>query len=211
MICEVVHTEQQNLFEDTPEEIENLLPKDGEVLVRFGFFSKAESEQYLHTLINTITWKQDKMSFGVKEVNLPRLTAWYGELDKDYSYSGIHNKGNEWTAELLQIKQRVEEHAGIQFNSVLLNYYRDGNDSVSWHRDQEKVLKVNPIIASVSFGATRTFKFRHVDDHKLIRAVSLTSGTYLLMRGETQHKWQHHIPKEPQLKKPRVNLTFRIL
>jgi alkylated DNA repair dioxygenase AlkB len=203
--------EQQRLFDDDAGNITNLLPKDGEVLVKFNFFNKKESDYYLDTFIHTIAWQQDKINFGGKEVNLPRLTAWYGTLEKNYSYSGIKMEGNNWTPELLQIKERIEQDSGIAFNSVLLNYYRDGNDSVSWHRDQEKVLKVNPVIASVSFGATRMFKFRHVDDHKLIRMVELHHGTYLLMKGETQHKWQHHVPKDPQIKKPRINLTFRVL
>jgi alkylated DNA repair dioxygenase AlkB len=191
--------------------IENILPKDGVVEVHPGFFTKEESDRLLSHLINETQWQQDSMKFYGKTVNLPRLTAWYGASMKEYSYSGIDMQPRQWTEELLFIKERVEKHAAISFTSVLLNYYRNGNDSVSWHRDQEKVLRVNPVIASVSFGATRTFKFRHVDDHKLIRSVELTHGMYLLMKGETQHKWEHTIPKTKQPVGPRVSLTFRVL
>ena len=151
------------------------------------------------------------MKFYGKAVNLPRLTAWYGEHDSDYSYSGISMKSHPWTPELLEIKSRIEEQAQIHFTSVLLNYYRDGNDHVGWHRDNEKVLRINPVIASVSFGASRTFKFRHIADKSLVRSVELTHGTYVLMKGETQHKWEHQVPKTKKVLTPRISLTFRIL
>src|SRR5438067_223541 len=151
---------QPELFENNrqPGIIKNLLPKDGTVKVYPGFFSKEESESLLHYLINETEWQQDSMKFYGKTVNLPRLTAWYGASMKEYSYSGIDMKPKPWTPQMLFIKERVEQHAGLKFTSALLNYYRNGNDSVSWHRDQEKVLRVNPVIASVSFGGTRTFK-----------------------------------------------------
>jgi len=203
---------QHDLFTSSEKlSAQNLLPFDGEVNVYPQFFSKAESDHYLQTLLNTIDWQQDKMKIYGKEVNLPRLTAWYGEHLNDYSYSGINLKSKPWTPELKSIKQKIEGFTGIKFTSVLLNYYRNGNDSVSWHRDNEKVLRVNPVIASVSFGATRTFRFRHVNDYSLIRTVELEHGTFLLMKGETQHKWQHQIPKSKKVLKPRVSLTFRIM
>jgi len=203
---------QQDLF-ITPESLftQNLLPYDGEVNVYPGFFDKSESDHYLQVLLNTIDWQQDKMKIYGKEVNLPRLTAWYGEHRNDYSYSGISMKSKLWTPELKAIKEKIEKFTGIKFTSVLLNYYRDGNDSVSWHRDNEKVLRTNPIIASVSFGATRIFKFRHVKNHDLTRSVTLENGTFLLMKGETQHMWEHSIPKSKKVSKPRISLTFRIL
>jgi alkylated DNA repair dioxygenase AlkB len=189
----------------------NLLPFDGEVYVIHHFFSAEESEFYFQKLLNTINWQQDALTMYGRKLNLPRLTAWYGDSLKDYSYSGIVMHTNKWTKELLEIKQRIEEHANMKFTSVLLNLYRNGNDYVSWHRDKEKVLRNNPTIASVSFGATRTFKFRHIDNHSLVKSVELKSGTYVLMKGETQHKWEHHIPKSKDVNTPRVSLTFRIL
>jgi alkylated DNA repair dioxygenase AlkB len=189
----------------------NILPFDGEVNVYPGFFSKKESDHYLEVLLSDIEWQQDKMKIYGKEVDLPRLTAWYGEHLSDYSYSGISMKTKPWLPELVSIKNKIEAFTGIKFTSVLLNYYRDGNDSVSWHRDNEKVLRVNPVIASVSFGATRTFKFRHVNNFSLVRSVELEHGTFVLMKGETQHKWQHQIPKSKKIRKPRISLTFRIM
>jgi alkylated DNA repair dioxygenase AlkB len=116
-----------------------------------------------------------------------------------------------WTTSLLSIRQKIEKQSGLHFTSVLLNRYRSGLDSVSWHRDNEKVLRVNPVIASVSFGAARIFKFRHIDDHTLQRSVLLTPGTFVLMKNETQHFWEHAIPKSTKTTGERISLTFRIL
>jgi alkylated DNA repair dioxygenase AlkB len=202
---------QQDLFETDNGVIKNLLPKDGVVEVHPAFFTKPECDILLEYLVNETVWQQDSMKIYGKQVNLPRLTAWYGANMKEYTYSGIDMNPKPWTKELLFIKDRVEKQSGYKFTSVLLNYYRNGNDSVSWHRDQEKVLRVNPVIASVSFGATRTFKFRHVDDHSLVRSIELTNGMFVLMKGETQHKWEHTIPKTSRSVKERISLTFRIL
>ena len=205
---------QQELFKpDEPENgfIKNLLPKDGVVEVYPAFFSEEESEYLFNKLLNETAWKQDTMKFYGKQVNVPRLTAWFGESMHSYSYSGIDMNANPWTKDLLFIKNRLEQNAGIKFTSVLLNLYRNGNDSVSWHRDNEKVLRVNPVIASVSFGAARTFKFRHVNDHKLVRSILLTNGMYILMKGETQHNWEHTIPKTSRQVGQRISLTFRVL
>jgi alkylated DNA repair dioxygenase AlkB len=204
---------QTQLFDHLNQEAEvvNLLPKEGEVYVHQQFFSKEESDRYMDYLINQVPWQQDQMKIYGKEVKLPRLTAWIGEHEKDYSYSRISMKTNPWTPELLEIRSRVEKASGIHFTSVLLNYYRNGNDHVSWHRDNEKVLRVNPVIASVSFGATRTFRFRHVEDKKLVRSTELHHGTYVLMKGETQHRWEHEVPKTKKVLAPRISLTFRVL
>jgi alkylated DNA repair dioxygenase AlkB len=202
---------QQELFISQASVIPNLLPQDGVVEVHPQFFTQPECDILLPVLINETDWQQDRMKFYGREVDLPRLTAWYGEAMDNYSYSGINMNAKPWTPELLFIKRRVEKSAGMKFTSVLLNYYRNGNDSVSWHRDNEKVLRANPVIASVSFGATRTFKFRHVDNHRMVKSIELENGMYILMKGETQHKWEHTIPKSAKVTGPRVSLTFRIL
>lgn len=202
---------QQDLFVNENIIIKNLLPKDGKVEVYPAFFKEEESEIILDYLLHEIEWKQENMKFYGKKVNLPRLTAWYGADMKDYSYSGINMNPKLWTRKLLFIKDRIEKQSRYKFTNALLNYYRNGNDSVSWHRDNEKVLRVNPVIASVSFGATRTFKFRHVDDHTLVKSIELTNGMFVLMTGETQHKWEHTIPKTSRPVKERISLTFRIL
>ena len=201
---------QKSLFDINPGD-ENILPKDGDARVYHSFFTKEESSDYFEKLLHTIEWKQESMKFYGKEILLPRLTAWYGEQVSDYGYSGIILNSLPWTPELKEIKSRIEPESGLQFTNVLLNLYRDGNDSVSWHRDNEKVLRKNPVIASVSFGATRLFKFRHVHDHSLVKSVELSPGTLLLMKGETQHYWEHQIPKTTKVSAPRINLTFRVL
>lgn len=203
---------QQNLFDDTEKHVvQNILPKDGVVEIYPDFFNVDESCGLFAALLHNIKWQQSSMKMYGKEIIIPRLTAWYGDAEMHYSYSGIQLQTEPWTEELLQIKQRIESRSGIRFTSVLLNRYRDGNDSVSWHRDNEKVLRVNPVIASVSFGATRTFKFRHIHDHKLIRSVDLTAGMFILMKNETQHFWEHTIPKSSKATGERISLTFRIL
>lgn len=181
--------------------------------VRFwpGFFDAATSDAYLRALTDNIVWKQEAISLYGKSINLPRLTAWYGDEGRVYSYSGITVHPLAWTADLLAIKSRVELAAGVMFNSVLLNMYRSGADSVSWHSDDEPELGTNPVIASVSFGGERVFQFKHKHDADLRAAVTLTHGSLLLMAGATQHYWKHQIPKTKKPVEPRINLTFRII
>lgn len=206
--------EQSLLFEITDfsqRKQGNLLPKDGEVLFMPNFFNRVESDKLFRKLFETIQWQQDQIQFYGKTLNIPRLTAWYGDLDKSYTYSGISMQPHIWTPELLYIKNKIEKLANVSFSSVLLNLYRNGQDSVAWHCDDEKELGINPTIGSVSFGATRTFKFRHLQDKTLIEKIDLTHGSYVLMRGETQHKWEHEIPKTSKPISPRINLTFRVI
>jgi alkylated DNA repair dioxygenase AlkB len=114
-----------------------------------------------------------------------------------------------WTPPLLEIKARIEEEAGVEFNSVLLNLYRDGRDGVAWHSDDEPELGPSPLIGSVSLGATRRFQFRLKSRKELRRELNLEHGSFLLMSGSTQRTWQHQVPKTSRRVEPRVNLTFR--
>lgn len=145
--------------------------------------------------------------FG-KQLLLPRLTAWYG--DKGYTYSGLYNKPQPWLPVLLDLKERVEQASGHTYNSVLLNLYRGGNDSMGWHSDDEAELGKEPAIASLSFGGERRFSFKH-RTRKDLKPVSviLANGSLLLMHGPTQHHWLHHIPRTKHPVQPRINLTFR--
>lgn len=188
----------------------NILPKDGEVLFFPNYFSKADSDRLFKSLIDNILWQQDQIRIFGKMIDLPRLTAWYGEKDLSYTYSGISMKSNLWTPDLLEIKKHIEKEAKVNFTGVLLNLYRDGKDSVAWHSDDEKELGINPVIGSVSFGASRTFKFRHLQD-KIVKKIELTHGSFVLMQKETQHKWEHEIPKTSKRLTPRINLTFRVI
>jgi alkylated DNA repair dioxygenase AlkB len=149
--------------------------------------------------------------FLVKLTPLPSLTAWYGDEGKSYTYSGIEQHPIPWTPTLFLIKTRIEKIAEVRFNSVLLNLYRDGRDSVAWHSNNESELGQNPVIGSVSFGATRRFSLKHKKNKEHEIEIDLPHGTFLLMRGETQHYWRHQISKTTKDVRPRINLTFRII
>ncbi|MFD2246565.1 alpha-ketoglutarate-dependent dioxygenase AlkB family protein [Pontibacter ruber] len=181
---------------------------DAEVYYAPVFFTKQESDVYFEQLQQSINWQQEEIRMFGKQLPLPRLTAWYG--DKGYTYSGLYNAPQPWLPVLLQLKERVEQASGHTYNSVLLNYYRSGQDSMGWHSDDEKELGRKPGIASLSFGGERTFAFRH-RFRKEIKAVKITlqHGSLLLMQGPTQHFWQHQIPKTSRTTEPRINLTFR--
>lgn len=158
-----------------------------------------------------INWHHDKLNMYGKEIFLPRYSAWYGNSDKSYTYSGLTLQPNAWNKGLLFIKEQIDKISGVQFNSVLMNWYRDGNDYIGWHADAEKELGKNPVIGSVNFGATRRFQLRRIDNNIESIELPLKNGTFLLMRGETQHFWQHTVPKEKKVKEVRFNLTFRVI
>jgi alkylated DNA repair dioxygenase AlkB len=194
---------------DVREEV--LSMPNAEVTFYRNFFDLRESDKIFQTLRDEISWRQDKMKIYGKDIDLPRKTAWYGDQNKSYTFSGIHLNPEPWTPMLLQMKERIERASGVMFNSVLLNLYRHGNDGISWHTDAEPELGENPVIGSVSFGGTRRFMFRHRQDQTLKTEVELTHGSFLLMAGETQHFWQHQIPKTSRQVEPRINLTFRAI
>ncbi|MGN8069348.1 alpha-ketoglutarate-dependent dioxygenase AlkB [Mucilaginibacter sp. SG564] len=178
---------------------------------RAGFIDPIASDELLQKFITEIPWKQSRQKMWDKEYLTPRLTSWHGDVGTDYSVSGRISNPNPWTPELRYIKSLVEPLAGIQFNSVLLNYYRDGNDSVAWHSDRESVLGKHPIIASVSFGQVRSFDIRNKTDHAEHYSVRLEHGSFLLMKAGLQEQWEHRIAKSIKPMKARINLTFRVV
>jgi alkylated DNA repair dioxygenase AlkB len=184
--------------------------ENGEYIFYPNFFSKSESDSLLKNLRSNIIWKQESMNMYGKRIDFPRLTAWYGNNDKPYSFSGITLQPLPWSSEILSIKSKIEPVAKTAFNSVLLNLYRDGNDSISWHTDAEKELGTNPVIASVNFGATRKFQLRHIKTKEKLE-IELTHGSLLIMQGELQHFWQHQVPKTSKVVGERINLTFRVI
>lgn len=200
--------EQGELFTNNP--IPENLP-NADIQYISDFFSKKKSDQMLKTLIQNIKWRQNTIQFYGKRSLVPRLEAWYGDVGKSYSYSGIQMNPTPWSEELLEIKQAIEKHTNSPFNSVLINYYRDGKDRVAWHSDDEKELGRNPVIGSISFGAERKFKLRHKEYQRNGCRVEmkLEHGSLLLMKGETQHHWVHEIPRTALAIAPRINLTFR--
>lgn len=169
-----------------------------------GFISKLEADRYYTHLLHATPWRQYEMPMYDKIVTAPRMVAWYGSNDE------IGGSSLAWTPELLELKQKVEIETGLEFNAVLLNLYRNGNDSVAWHSDKEHRIGQNPNIASLTFGQTRPFRFRHkVNKHLGQLEVLLHHGTLLLMSGTTNTYWEHHIPKSTKDMLPRINLTFR--
>lgn len=179
--------------------------------VRFypQFFSPEESDRLFTTLYETIAWKQEQLKFFGKPVDQPRLTAWYGDPGTGYTYSGLHLKPLPWVPVLTEIREALETAAQSRFNSVLLNLYRDQRDTVGWHADDERELGPDPIIGSVSFGATRPFQLKHRKTKGIQRSVDLTHGSLLLMGAGTQQNWLHRIPRSTKEIGPRINLTFR--
>jgi alkylated DNA repair dioxygenase AlkB len=188
------------------------LPKlplpDAQVYYAPHFFSAQESDSYFKKLQQSINWQQEEIRMFGKQLPLPRLTAWYG--DKGYTYSGLYNAPQPWLPVLLELKERVEQVSKHTYNSVLLNYYRSGQDSMGWHSDDEKELGPEPCIASLSFGGERAFALRHRYRKELPAVkIALQHGSLLLMQGPTQHFWQHQVPKTARAIAPRINLTFR--
>ncbi len=170
-----------------------------------------DKEKLNQVEFTNIKWRHDKINMYGKEVYLPRYSAWYGDSDKPYTYSGLRLQPNDWNKGLLHIKDAIKQASGVEFNSVLMNWYRDGSDYISWHTDSEKELGENPVIGSVNFGETRRFIIRRQDDHKVKLEIPLKHGTLLIMRGELQHYWQHQVPKQAKATRARFNLTFRVI
>jgi alkylated DNA repair dioxygenase AlkB len=200
--------EQLNIFGDAAPAI--VLPAE---LMEYhpGVFSAQESIAFMETFISNVTWEQRTVTMYGKQIITPRLMAWYGDTGTDYTFSGTKNNPFPWTKELIWIKQTIEKFTGTTFNSVLLNYYRDGNDSVAWHSDDEYELGIKPVIASVSFGQARRFDVRHKTNYQNKYSINLENGSLLLMKGDMQHNWEHRIAKSNGPLRERVNLTFRVI
>jgi len=179
-----------------------------ETELREKFLPPAEADEYFQRLRSTLAWRQEAMRLGARRVHLPRLTAWYGEPEATYVYSGIRNVPLPWTQDLLELRARIEAFAGAEFNSVLCNLYRGGQDSMGWHSDDER--EMASTIASLSLGAARTFQLRRKAPPADLVSMRLPSGSLLLMLGDTQRQWQHRVPKEAASGE-RINLTFRLV
>jgi alkylated DNA repair dioxygenase AlkB len=178
-----------------------------------AIFEEGLASHLLEKLLEKVEWVQNTIRFYGKESPVPRLEAWYGDPGKSYAYSGIQMEPKPWIEELLEIKKTIEPIAQTRFNSVLINYYRDGQDRVAWHSDDEKELGQNPVIGSVSLGAERKFKLRHKDylQNGKQAQIMLFHGSLLVMKGPTQHFWKHEIPRTAIPIGKRINLTFRVI
>ena len=183
--------------------------KDANIWFREEFLPDREASEILDTLIESVVWIQPEIKLGAKSIPSPRLAAWFGDEQAFYTYSGVRNVPAPWTPALQKVRIQLEKVTGSRFNSVLLNYYRSGQDSMGWHRDNERELGSEPLIASVSLGETRRFRMQHVKDKNLRWKIELCHGSALIMMGQTQNLWRHSLPKSKTRNNPRVNLTFR--
>lgn len=189
---------------------ERLPMPDAEVFYLARLALAKPDEQIVRQLIAEVPWRCEEVMVWGRRVPQPRLTAWYGDAGAHYAYSGIELRPLPWTPILLDLKTRVEAVAGSAFNSVLLNYYRDHQDGIGFHSDNEPELGERPVIASLSLGAARPFVMKHKTlKHVEPVRLHLASGSLLLMWGDTQRCWRHGLPKESRPCGPRINLTFR--
>ncbi len=201
---------------------ENIELEDAKIVFIEHFFTPSVSDQFLEVLTHQLDWQQGEIIMFGKHILEPRLSAWYGDAGRTYTYSGKKQEPLFWNKSLLYIKTEIEKHiektrsndflqshSNMTFNSVLCNLYRNGNDSMGWHQDNELSLGQNPLIASVNFGESRRFLFRRKTNKAVKHELLLTHGSLLIMAGAMQHHWQHAVPKEPRRTKQRINLTFR--
>ena len=198
---------QFNLFGEIEKEL--IIDQDGECLY---YPSLLSGENLFQNLAEEINWRDDKITLFGKTHNVPRRHAWYNDHKMSYTYSNISLPVNSFSKTLESIRVEIATKLGIHFNSCLCNLYRDGHDYAAIHADDEKELGENPIIASVSLGATRKFVFKHKFNKGLDKvSLELENRSVLLMKGKLQHFWKHELPRMKRVKEPRINLTFRNL
>ena len=193
-----------SLFSDAQE----LLPFEGSAVLYPRFFDADFAREAFEELKTKTPWEQPEMVMFGKKHAQAGLSTWFTDSGIAYQYSGIVREAHPMTSLLTKIGAMCTAHTGAQFNSVLVNLYRDGQDSVSWHSDNEAVNGKEPTIASVSLGATRRFDLRHKETKEMVRA-DLEDGSLLVMSGLSQHCWVHQIAKTKTPVGPRINLTFR--
>lgn len=193
---------------DTPGVLTPIPIEDGELALLARLPLSRSNAEVFARLLEETSWREESVVVYGKRHLQPRLTAWYG--DASYTYSGLHLEPLPWTALLLELRAAVEAVCGQRFNSVLLNRYRNGRDSMGMHSDDEPELGSEPVIASLSYGATRTFILRHKRNKQTVR-LALEDGTLLLMSGQLQRHWLHGINKSARPLGERINLTFRYI
>ncbi|MGB3724164.1 MAG: alpha-ketoglutarate-dependent dioxygenase AlkB [Glaciecola sp.] len=182
--------------------------QDAEVEYFPNWLTHSHASDLLAYFIAHLQWQQPSLQLYGKTHKIPRLQAWYGDPNTEYEYSKLKMTPLPWEPRLLKLKQACEQVSGVMFNSVLANYYRNGNDSMGMHADNEPELGATPVIASVSLGQARRFTFKHITNKETQR-IQLEHGSLLIMKGNTQQHWQHGLNKSRTQQGPRVNFTFR--
>jgi|TARA_B110000971_G_scaffold95208_1_gene97914 alkylated DNA repair dioxygenase AlkB len=192
------------------ETIKNILPFDGIANYHGIVLDMNACNFYFDTLMNTINWKNDEAIIFGKKIITKRKVAWYGESEYSYTYSKVTKTANIFTKELLELKAILEKESGETYNSCLLNLYHSGEEGMGYHSDNEKMLKKNGAIASLSLGVARKFSFKHKENKQRIDLI-LENGSLLVMKKGTQTNWVHRLPPTTRVNSPRINLTFRTI
>lgn len=203
---------QHELFSSAGDSLdwEWIIAPGAEIKIARTFFDPQTALAILSDLKSSIPWRQDRIRVYGKMHDLPRLQQWFGDPGTVYVWSGLEMVPQPWPPALMQIKAKIELATSSTYNSLLANFYRDGNDTVGWHSDDEPSFGSRPTIASLSLGASRDFVLRHKHDEKMEQIkIRLTNGSLLVMAGETQANWQHALPRRLNIKEPRINLTLR--
>lgn len=204
--------DQPSLFDNEPDTPtrQTFALGDSEIQYVANAFTAWEADRLFQSLLDAIPWRTATLTIAGQKRPLPRLQCWMADQGRSYSYSGLKLSPHPWNPDVLRIKARLEQLCEHSFNSVLLNYYRGGSDSVSWHADDETELGPNPIVASVSLGAERTLEFKpkfNLTTPK--KQIVLGNGSILIMGKTIQNNWLHQIPKISGTIDPRISLTFR--
>jgi alkylated DNA repair dioxygenase AlkB len=174
------------------------------------FLASSEGTDIFNHCIDHLPFEQGKIKLYGKEHLIPRFESFLSENGQGYGYSGKKLSSHPFDQRITDLKNRIEKATGYRFNSVLVNFYRDGKDSNGWHADNEPELGKNPTIASLSLGASRRFDLQHLPSGTKL-SFDLTHGSLLIMGGSLQHFWKHRIPKQLRINEGRINLTFRFI
>jgi alkylated DNA repair dioxygenase AlkB len=184
---------------------------DAHIRLDRHFLPPAIATRLMQALLTDVAWQQDTITLFGKTHLLPRLHQWFGEAGTSYRWSGIQMHPKPWFPALAELHRQAEIHTNTLFNCVLINLYRDGNDCMGWHADDEAVLGEKPVIASISLGAERDLLLRRQHARNASQRITLNHGSLLLMAGDTQSNWQHALPRRKHVTSPRINLTFRYI
>ncbi len=193
--------------------IETIIPlPDGECCLVDPFIESNQAERFFKSIRQAAIWHQPRVKIFGKTMLSPRLAAWHGDADAVYAYGGQVNQPLPWFPALREARDMVCDYTGARFNSVLINMYRDGDDAMGWHADNEAELAPGAAIASLSLGAARNFSMRHKRRTDLAPVnIMLRHGALLVMKGDTQRHWRHAVPRTKQAVRARINLTFRLI
>lgn len=201
-----------NLELFAPEACGNVLPCDGVVRDYGLILAQDQAQQYFNDFLKHLAWQHDEVVLHGQYFKTERKVVWYGDQNYRYHYSGMEKQAHRWNLLLLNLKQQIEQITGHSFNSCLANLYENGTQAVGWHSDDEPALYADiqqeTVIASVSLGATRKFRFKHKSKAENIDLL-LQAGQLIVMSGQTQRYWKHCIAKSSKITEARINLTFR--